>query len=33
VKEVLRATDSPREQADPLPNWRSQPSAFGLRPG
>ena len=33
VKEVLRATDSPREQVDPLPNWRSQPSAFGLRLG
>ncbi|MGD0615157.1 MAG: response regulator [Verrucomicrobiota bacterium] len=33
VKEVLRATDSPREQVDPLPNWRSQPSADGLRPG
>jgi DNA-binding response OmpR family regulator len=31
VKNVLRATDSPREQLDPLPNWRSQPSADGLR--
>ena len=31
VKNVLRATDSPREQIDPLPNWRDQPSAFGLR--
>ena len=31
VKNVLRATDSPREQIDPLPDWRSQPSASGLR--
>ena len=32
VKNVLRATDSPRELIAPLPNWRSQPSAVGLRP-
>ena len=31
VKNVLRATDSPREQTEPLPNWQSQPSADGLR--
>jgi DNA-binding response OmpR family regulator len=31
VKNVLRATDSPRELIAPLPNWRSQPSAVGLR--
>jgi DNA-binding response OmpR family regulator len=31
VKNVLRATDSPREQNNPLPNWRSQPSTVGLR--
>jgi DNA-binding response OmpR family regulator len=31
VKNVLRATDSPREQLEPLRNWRSQPSAVGLR--
>jgi DNA-binding response OmpR family regulator len=31
VKNVLRATDSPRGQIDPLPDWRSQPSASGLR--
>ena len=31
VKNVLRATDSPREQIDPLPDWRGQRSAFGLR--
>jgi DNA-binding response OmpR family regulator len=31
VKNVLRATDSPREQLAALPNWRSQPSAVGLR--
>jgi len=31
VKNVLRATDSPREQIDSLPNWLSQPSAVGLR--
>jgi DNA-binding response OmpR family regulator len=31
VKNVLRATDSPREQIAPPPNWRSQPSAVGLR--
>ena len=27
VKEVLRATDSPREQTAPPPGWQSQPSA------
>ena len=27
VKNVLRATDSPREQTDPLPNKQTQPSA------
>jgi len=27
VKNVLRATDSPREQIVPPPNWQSQPSA------
>ena len=31
VKDVLRATDSAPEQLEPLPNWRSQPSADGLR--
>jgi DNA-binding response OmpR family regulator len=31
VKEVLRATDSPREQIAPPPSWQSQPSAVGLR--
>ena len=31
VKKVLRATDNPREQLAPPPNWRSQPSAVGLR--
>jgi len=31
VKNVLRATDSPREQLEPLPDWRSQPSAEDLR--
>jgi DNA-binding response OmpR family regulator len=31
VKSVLRATDSPREHLEPLPDWRSQPSAVGLR--
>jgi DNA-binding response OmpR family regulator len=31
VTKVLRATDSPREQIAPPPNWRSQPSAVGLR--
>jgi DNA-binding response OmpR family regulator len=31
VKNVLRATDSPREQIALLPDWRSQPSADGLR--
>ena len=31
VEKVLRATDNPREQLAPPPNWRSQPSAVGLR--
>ena len=31
VTKVLRATVSAREQIEPLPNWRSQPSAEGLR--
>jgi len=31
VKNALRATDSPHEQLEPLPDWRSQPSAGGLR--
>ena len=31
VKNVLRATDTAREQIEPLPVWRSQPSADGLR--
>jgi DNA-binding response OmpR family regulator len=31
VRVVLRATASPREQIVPLANWRSQPSADGLR--
>ena len=31
VTKVLRATDSPREQLEPLPDWRSQPSAGVLR--
>jgi two-component system chemotaxis response regulator CheY len=31
VKTVLRATNSPRERIDPLPNWHSQPSANALR--
>jgi len=30
VKNVLRVTDSPREQIDPLLNWLSQPSTIGL---
>jgi DNA-binding response OmpR family regulator len=30
VKNVLRATDSAREQIELLPIWRSQPSADGL---
>lgn len=29
VKEVLRATESPREPVAPPPNWQSQPSAAG----
>jgi DNA-binding response OmpR family regulator len=33
VRTVLRATVSPREQLDSLPNWRNQPSAGGLQPG
>jgi DNA-binding response OmpR family regulator len=31
VENVLRATDSPREQIDPPPDWRSQPLADSLR--
>lgn len=31
VTKVLRATVNAREQLEPLPNWRSQPSADGLR--
>jgi DNA-binding response OmpR family regulator len=31
VRVVLRATVSVREQIEPLPDWRSQPSADGLR--
>ncbi len=31
VRNVLRATDRPPEQIDPLPNWQSQPSADALR--
>jgi DNA-binding response OmpR family regulator len=31
VRNVLRATDSPREQIEPRPIWPSQPSADGLR--
>jgi DNA-binding response OmpR family regulator len=31
VRVALRATDSPREQIAPPPNWRSQPFAVGLR--
>jgi len=31
VKEVFRAADSAREQSEPMPVWRSQPSASGLR--
>jgi DNA-binding response OmpR family regulator len=31
VKNVLRATDSAPGQLEPLPDWRSQPSADGLR--
>jgi two-component system OmpR family response regulator len=30
VENVLRVTDSPREPINPLPDWRSQPSADGL---
>ena len=30
VRNVLRVTDSPREQIAPLPHWRSQPAAVGL---
>ena len=30
VKKVLHPTDGAREQLDPLPIWRSQPSADGL---
>ena len=31
VENVLRATESPREQIDPPPDWRSQPSGGGLQ--
>lgn len=31
VQNVLRATDSVQEQIEPLPRWRSEPSADGLR--
>jgi DNA-binding response OmpR family regulator len=31
VENVLRASDNPREQTNPLPNWNSQPSADGLQ--
>jgi DNA-binding response OmpR family regulator len=31
VTKVLRATVNAREQIEPLPNWRSQPSAAGLQ--
>jgi DNA-binding response OmpR family regulator len=31
VRVVLRATDSAPGQHEPLPDWRSQPSAVGLR--
>jgi DNA-binding response OmpR family regulator len=31
VRAVLRATDSAPGQLKPLPDWRSQPSAVGLR--
>jgi len=31
VRVVLCATDSARAQLEPLPDWRSQPSAVGLR--
>ena len=31
VKNLLHATDSPREQIEPRPIWPSQPSADGLR--
>jgi DNA-binding response OmpR family regulator len=31
VRAVLRATDSVPGQLEPLPDWRSQPSAVGLR--
>jgi DNA-binding response OmpR family regulator len=31
VQNVLRATDDPREQLDPPPTWRRQPSVDGLR--
>lgn len=31
VKEVLRATDGPREQIAPPPIWEGQPSAAGLQ--
>jgi DNA-binding response OmpR family regulator len=31
VREVLRATDGPREQIASRPNWQSQPSVDGLQ--
>jgi DNA-binding NtrC family response regulator len=31
VENVLRATESPRKQIDPPPDWRSQPSGGGLQ--
>ena len=31
VNDVLRTNDRAREQIQPLPSWRSQPSADGLR--
>jgi DNA-binding response OmpR family regulator len=30
VENVLRVTDRPFEQIDPLPHWRTQPAASGL---
>jgi hypothetical protein len=32
VKKILRSTEGPREQINPMPNVRSQPSPDGLRP-
>ena len=31
VRRVLRVADAAREQLEPLPNWRNEPSAVGLR--